>query len=105
MEAYSLDEEDVAIYSDAEGVYHFSHRREWPDKTLKRKATQALEPQSDETINSLPQVHHIQVDILVSMGVDACREDRLSKAGSLQVQPSIPFVALAATTPRSSRIT
>ena len=49
-EGYSLDDEDAAIYIDAEDVYHYPPRREWPDKTLKKKAAQTLEPQSYETI-------------------------------------------------------
>ena len=68
VEGYSLDGEDADIYSDAEDVNHFSPRREWPDKTLKKKVAQSQAPQSDETIKSHPQVHHIHVDILASMG-------------------------------------
>ena len=73
----------------------FPPRREWPDRILKKKAAQSQAPQSDEIIESLPQVHHIHVDILASM----------CWPGLLQVQPSVLFVALAATTLRSSRIT
>ena len=74
MEGYSLDDEDAVIYSDAEDVNYFSPWREWSDKILKKKVAQSLAQQSDETSKSLLQVHHTHVDILVSMGVDACRE-------------------------------
>ena len=107
-EGYSLDEEDAAIYSDAEDFNHFSHGREWPDKILKKKAAQSQAPLSDETIKSLLQVHHIHVYILAALGVDACREYRLPKVekcwpGLLQAQASVIFVALAATTLRRSK--
>ena len=53
VEGYSLDDEDAAIYSDAEDVDHSSPRREWPDRTLRNKVAQSQAPQSDETIKSL----------------------------------------------------
>ena len=60
----------------------FPPRRESPDRILKKKAAHA--PQSDEIIKSLPQVHHILVDILASM----------CWIGILQDQPGVLFVAL-----------
>ena len=62
----------------------FLPRREWPDRILKRKAAQSQVPHSDEIIESLPQVHHILVDILASR----------CWPGILQAQPSVLFVAL-----------
>ena len=82
-QGYSLDGEDAAIYSDAEGVDHFSPKREGSDKTLKKKAAQSQAPQSDETIKSLLQVNNIHVDILASIGVDVCREYRLFKVENM----------------------
>ena len=82
-EGYSLDDDNATIYSDAVDVCHFPPRREWPDKILKKKAAQELEPQSDETIKSLVQVLHIHVDILASMRDDAWRKYRLSKAANV----------------------
>ena len=38
------------------------------DRIFKKKAAQSQASLSDETIESLPQVHHIHVDILASMG-------------------------------------
>ena len=55
VEGYSLDDEDVAIYSDAEDVHCFFPRWEWPDRTLKKKVAQSHVLQSDETIKSLLQ--------------------------------------------------
>ena len=43
-EGYSLDDEDAAIYSDAEDVDRLSPRREWPDKTQEKKAAQSQAP-------------------------------------------------------------
>ena len=53
VEGYRVDDEDAAIYSDAEDVNHFSPRREWSDKILKKKVAQSQAPKSDETIKSL----------------------------------------------------
>ena len=83
VKGYSLDDENAAICSNAEDVNHFSPRREWPDKTLKKEVAQSQAPQSDETIKSLLQVHHINMDILASMGFDACREYRLPKVENM----------------------
>ena len=55
-------------------------------QNLKKKVVQSQPLQSDETIKSLLQVHHIHVDILASMRVDACREYRLSKVENVLVR-------------------
>ena len=79
VEGYSLDDKYAAMCTDAEDVNHFSPKREWPDRALRKKAAQSQAPQSDETIMSLLGEHHIHVDIQASMGIDACREYRLFK--------------------------
>ena len=87
-EGHSLDDEDSAIYSDAEDVDHFFPMKEWPDKALKKKTARSQAPHSDETIKYLLQVHQIHVDILASMGVDACKEYRLSKVENVLSRPT-----------------
>ena len=85
VEGYSLDDEDVAIYILLLRMFIiFLPRSDWPDRILKKKAAQSQAPQSDEIIKSLPQMHHIHVDILASM----------CWTGLLQAQPSVLSVAL-----------
>ena len=62
----------------------FPPRREWPDRINKKKDAQSQAPQPEEIIESLPQVHHIHVDIQASMWWP----------GILQAQPSVLFVDL-----------
>ena len=49
-EGYSLDDEDAAIYSDAEDAIIFLLGGSGLTEPLKKKAAQSQAPQSDETI-------------------------------------------------------
>ena len=70
VKGYSLDDEDAATYIVILGMsFIFLLGVRGPDKILKKNGAQSYAPQSDETIKSLLQVHHIDMDILASMGV------------------------------------
>ena len=78
-EGYNLQDEDPAIYSDGDSPDIFQPRREWPDKPLKT----ATSPISTATIETMLKVHHTQVDVLKSLGIDACRRYKEQQAESV----------------------
>ena len=82
---YSLQNEDPAVYSDGEDFDNFCPDREWPDEELVNQPTPASTSQptqpssstlsaSDSQVKKLLESHHLQVEVLKSIGVDPCLE-------------------------------
>ena len=90
---YNLQDNDPDIFSDGDDFDKFVLEREWPDEALPfpPQPTQQPAPQprsapdpqvfsaSEATVQSLLRSHHLQVDVLKSLGVDACAEYKKGK--------------------------
>ena len=82
---YSLQNEDPSVYSDGEDFDSFCPDREWPDEELVNQpapASTSLPTQpssstltaSDSQVKKLLESHHLQVEVLKSIGIDPCLE-------------------------------
>ena len=83
---YNLSDDDPGIYTDEEDVDGYSPRREWPDEPLPKRPSPASMPSTSsnqELIDSMLQVHHSQVEVLKSLGVDACQHYQDSRVESI----------------------
>ena len=83
-----------AIFSDGDDFDKFVPEREWPDEALPSppQPNPQLAPQprsapdqqaltaSEATVHSLLKSHHLQADVLKSLGIDACAEYKKGKA-------------------------
>ena len=84
-ETYSLEDEHWSIYRDGGDEDRFIPRCEWPNVQLPQKP---LPPEPEPAppamlsglVEKLMQLHHTNVDILLSLGRDPCKEYKLSKA-------------------------
>ena len=84
-ETYSLGDEHWSIYSNGGDEDKFIPRHGWPNvQLLQKPLPPALEPappaMQSELVEKLIQQHHTNVDILLSLGKDPCKEYKLSKA-------------------------
>ena len=84
-ETYSLRDEHWSIYSDGGGEDKFIPRCEWPNAQLPQKplppASEPFPPvMPSGLVEKLMQQHHTNVDILLSLGKDPCKEYKQSKA-------------------------
>ena len=79
---YQLSQDDPDIYSDDEDfIEGVTLRREWPDQALPQK--KKIPEVSDERavlIKKTLEAHHFNARLLESMGVNACKQYKLSKA-------------------------
>ena len=87
IDNYKLEEEDPGVFSDGDDrIDKWIPRREWPDKLLPVRQT-APEPQTEQTnqafIDHLMQQHHMNVQVLESMGFDPCGEYKRAKAQNI----------------------
>ena len=85
---YSLQDDDPAIFSDGDDFDKFVPEREWPDEALPSPPQPTLQPApqprsapdpqaltaSEDTVQNLLESHHLQADVLKSLGIDACAE-------------------------------
>ena len=84
-ETYSLGDEHWSIYSDGSDEDRFILIREWPNVQLPQRPLPS-EPEPappampSGLVEKLMQQHHTNVDILLSLGKDPCKEYKLSKA-------------------------
>ena len=84
-ETYSLRDEHWSIYSNGSDEDKFIPRHEWPNVQLPQKPPPpASEPSPPAMpswlVQKLMQQHHTNVDTLLSLGKDPCKEYKLSKA-------------------------
>ena len=84
---YKLEEEDPGVFSDWDNpVDKWTPRREWPDKPLQVRQA-APEPKAEQAnqafIDHLMQQHHMNAQVLESMGCDPCGEYKKAKAPSI----------------------
>ena len=88
---YSLQNEDLSVYSDGEDFDSFCPDREWPDEELVNQPAPASTSQptqpssptltaSDSLVKKLLDSHHLQVEVLKSIGVDPCLEYQRGQA-------------------------
>ena len=76
-QGYNLVEEDPDIYTDGKDVDNIVPRREWADKDLPTRTLQQAStegPSKDDIVQSLPNAHHLHVDIPKSMGVNPSKD-------------------------------
>ena len=85
--------DDFDIFSDGDDFDKFVPEREWPDEALPSppqptpqpapQPRSAPDPQvlsaSEVTVQSLLRSHHLQADVLKSLGVDVCTEYKREK--------------------------
>ena len=88
---YDLLNDDPCAYSDGEDFDGFCPDREWPDEELASHPAPVPTPQptptpspaisaSDSQVKKLLESHHLQVDVLKSIGIDPCLEYQQSQA-------------------------
>ena len=88
---YSLQNEDPSVYSDGEDFDSFCPDREWPDEELVNQPAPASTSQptqpssptltaSDSQVKKLLESHHLQVEVLKSIGIDPCLEYQRGQA-------------------------
>ena len=90
---YNLQGDDPGIFLDGDDFDKFVPERKWPDEALPsppqpapQSAPQPSSPglqvptASESTVQSLLKSHHLQADVLKSLGVDACTEYKKGKA-------------------------
>ena len=91
---YTLQDDDPGIFSDGDDFDKFIPEREWPDEALLSPPQPTPQPApqprstpdpqvlsaSDATVQSLLRSHHLQADVLKSLGVDAWTEYNKEKA-------------------------
>ena len=87
-ETYSLGDEHWSIYNDGGDEDKFIPRRKWPNVQLPQKPLPpASEPAPPAMLSGfmekLMQQYHTNVDILLSLGKDPCKEYKLSKTPAL----------------------
>ena len=90
---YNLQDNEPDIFSDGDDFDKFVLERKWPDEALPSppqptpqpapQPRSAPDPQvlsaSEATVQSLLRSHHLQADVLKSLGVDACAEYKKGK--------------------------
>ena len=88
---YDLLNDDPGAYSDGEDFDGFCPDREWPDEELASHPAPVSTPQptpapspaftaSDSQVKKLLESHHLQVDVLKSIGIDPCLEYQQGQA-------------------------
>ena len=116
-QGYDLLNDDPDVYSDGGDFDGFCPNREWPDEGLASHPdlTSISQPSpapsqtisaSDSQVKKLLESHHLQVEVLKSIGIDSCLEYQqgqaayhLAKARKGDVQ--CPFAADPVLIPRS----
>ena len=82
---YDLLNDNPGVYSDGEDFDGFCPDREWPNEELASQlaavpTSQATQPPSpafsasDSQVKKLLESHHLQVEVLKSIGIDPCLE-------------------------------
>ena len=88
---YDLLNDDPGAYSDGKDFDGFFPDREWPDDELASHPVLVSTPQptpapspafsaSDSQVKKLLESHHLQVDVLKSIGIDPCLEYQQGQA-------------------------
>ena len=88
---YDLLNDDPGVYSDGEDFDGFCPDREWPNEELASQpapvpTSQATQPPSpafsasDSQVKKLMESHHLQVEVLKSIGIDPCLEYQQGQA-------------------------